>query len=98
MMGISTSRDFALLSSHSRTGRRAFTEGIVNDDVISDQDIQSFLSTRCRNLHRHDIALRLSRAVRVCVDPLFVSFAHSALRVWLTKERFELRRSRLTLL
>ncbi len=56
----SNAKDCTLLGGYTRTRRWAFAEGVVDDDIISDQDIQSFLSTRCRNLHRHDIALRMS--------------------------------------
>lgn len=42
-------------SGRARSG--AFAEGIVDDHIIADQDVECFLSARSRHLHGYHVAL-----------------------------------------
>ncbi|MNT96139.1 hypothetical protein D3C72_2381550 [compost metagenome] len=40
-------------------GRRAFTECVVDDHVIADQDVECFLRASSRHLHGNHVALSM---------------------------------------
>lgn len=81
------------MSCGSRSWRGPFAERVIDDHVISDQHVEGLLGACRSNLHCHHVALSMSGAVRVRVDPFLVSFTDGALGVWLTEHRLQLSRS-----
>lgn len=53
------SRDLTSVRRGGSTWSGAFAERVVDDHIISDQDVESFLSARSRHLHGDHVALSM---------------------------------------